>query len=87
MERSSTKVCVKLEHICYKTMRTNDKNSAGIQTSQLQQIKKGLSLASFGLRCVELAVLTAWKTDFFPLLSKGFSWTKTEKVINFLFYY
>lgn len=45
-------------------MRTNE-NSADFQPSQLQQIKKGLRLASSGLRCVELAVLRALKTDIF----------------------
>lgn len=43
----------------------NNDNLADFQPSKLQQIKKDLSLASFGLHCVELAVLIALKTEFF----------------------
>jgi len=47
-------------------MKTNDnENSADIQPSRLQQIKQGLSLASSGPQCMELAVVVALKTDFF----------------------
>lgn len=47
-------------------MKTNyNEISTDMQPSWVQQIKKCLSLASFGLHCVELAVLIALKTDFF----------------------